>query len=80
MSVLSVFGSNLSSLVRLHGSQTQVAEDSGDHSFRIRRCLWIKLEPGCREALRIARHPGIMPWDEVPRYILPRIQPGNESF
>lgn len=59
---------------------TFLARDPGDHNCRIRRCLWIKLEPGCREALRIARHPGIMPWDEVPRYILPHIQPGNESF
>lgn len=38
------------------------------------------LEPGCREALKVARNPGIMPWGEVPRYVPPHIQPGSESF
>lgn len=59
---------------------TLLAREPTDHNCRIRRCLWIKLEPGCGEALRIARHPGIMPWGEVPRHILPHIQPGSENF
>lgn len=59
---------------------TFLAREPADHNCRIRRCLWVKLQPGCREALKIARHPGIMPWDEVPRYVLPHIRPGNECF
>lgn len=59
---------------------TLLARDRSDQHCRIRRCLWVKLQPGCHEALKIARHPGIMPWDEVPSYVLPHIQPGAESF
>lgn len=59
---------------------TLLARDPAEHNCRIRRCLWVKLQPGCGEALKIARHPGIMPWDEVPGYVLPHIRPGNECF
>jgi transcriptional regulator with XRE-family HTH domain len=59
---------------------TLLAREATEQTCRIRRCLWIKLEPGCGEALRIARQPGIMPWDEVPAYVLPHIQPCSECF
>ena len=50
-----------------------------DHA-RITRSLLLRIAPTCRDRLRAGRESGFIPWDQVPKLVLPFVVPQDERF